>query len=138
MIRRYTPADREAVLDLRKRHDETLWFADPDDPIHFVTFLLEVDGRLVASITGRATIEGFLQVDHSFSTPSDRLEAIARLVDVGMAHAKSLGVREVHLGVSPKRRSWIRRLLGLPGAFDDDRHHVILSTAAHATGSAEA
>lgn len=130
VIRRYTPADRESVLRLRGRHDESLWFADPDDPIHFVTFLLEVDGKPVASITGRATIEGFLMIDRSFGTPAARLDAIHALVDVGAAHAASLGVREIHMATDPKWRGWIRKLLRLRGAFNDNRHHVILSTVA--------
>ena len=129
MIRRYTPEDREAVLELRKRHDESLWFADPDDPVNFVTYLLEVDGKPVAAITGRATIEGFLMVDHSFSTPADRLDAVTKLIEVGMKHAASIGVREVHLGVAPERRGWLKRLLGLRGAFNDPRRHVILTAA---------
>lgn len=134
MIRRYTPADREAVLELRKRHDESMWFADPDDAVNFVTYLLEVDGKPVAAITGRATIEGFLMVDHSFSTPADRLDAVTQLVEVGMKHAASLGVREVHLGVAPDRRGWLRKLLGMRGAFDDPRHHVVLSAAGRLEG----
>ena len=130
LIRRYTPADREAVLKLRKRHDESLWFADPDDPVNFVTFLLEVDGKLVAAVTGRATIEGFLMIDRSFGEPADRLDVISRLIDAGVSHASSVGAREIHIGVNPQKRGWIRKLLSVIGAFDDDRHHVVISTLA--------
>ena len=68
-------------------------------------------------------------VDHTFSTPADRLDAVSRLVEVGMKHAASFGVREVHLGVDQRRRGWLRKLLGMRGAFDDPRHHVVLSAA---------
>jgi hypothetical protein len=103
------------------------WHPDPDHPIHLETWVVEVDGKIVCAVTARLTLEGFLTLDKSYGTPADRLEVIKALIEKTTFRARELGFMEVHIGVDPRERGWLRKLLSLPSMFLDKRFHVLLS-----------
>jgi hypothetical protein len=88
---------------------------------------MEVDGQLVAIITGRMTIEGFVMVDNGYGEPQTRLEILETMIDAAAKRAEELRIPEVHMGVMPENRAWLRRLLKMKGVFRDFRNHVILA-----------
>lgn len=127
VIRPYKPEDRNAILALRAKHGEGYWFADPSDPVHFMCYVIEVGGEIRAVITGRATVEAFFMLDKSFGLPGDRLELTRALVEFGAERAYEHGIREIHIGVGANERGWLRRVLGFPSTWIDNRFHVIMS-----------
>lgn len=124
-IRLYEPSDREAMLALRERHDTSFWFADPDDPINFETWLVFDGDKLVASFTCRHTIEAFVMLDKSHGTPADRWDMLQTLYNQLEHRGDELGIRECHINIPKKLRGYARRLLKMPQVFYDDRLHMI-------------
>lgn len=124
-IRKYKPSDREAILNLRERHDTSFWFADPDDPINFETWLVFDDEKLVASFTARHTIEGFVMLDKSHGTPAQRWEILQTLYNQLEGRGDELGIREVHVNIPKRLLGYAKRLLKMPQVFYDDRLHMI-------------
>lgn len=127
MIRRYTKDDRAAVDALHAAHGDKYWYADPDDPVNYETWVIEDDGRIIASVTARYTAEAFLMLDKSYGTPVDRLEVTQEIIEHSFNRAHELGLREVHIGVSMNERGWLKKLLRIPSMFLDNRFSVIMS-----------
>jgi hypothetical protein len=127
VIRRSVAEDRPALDALHLAHGTQYWYADPDDPINFETWVIEVDGKIVCALTARLTAEGFLMLDKSFGTPAERWELTKQMLEHSTQRAHELGFREIHIGVAPNERGWLRRLLSLPSMFLDNRFHVILA-----------
>jgi len=134
IVRRYTPEDRPAIDALRARHGYNYWFADPDDEINPLTLVLEEDGKIVAAITARRTIEAFLVIDKTHGSPADRWDIVKQLVDRGSAEAADLGVKEVHIGIPSWQRGWARRLLSLGSLFYDGRFHLLMAAGSRIGG----
>ena len=126
-IRRYTPDDRAALDSLHASHGTDFWYADPDDPVNFETWILEDDGKPVCAVTARYTAEAFLMVDKSYGTPRDRWAVINQMIEHMIQRAHELGLREVHIGVNAKQRGWLRKLLSIPSMILDGRFHVVLA-----------
>lgn len=134
LIRDYVPADRQALVDLHARHDSALWFADPDDPVNFKTWVVEEDGRVVAAMTARLTAEAFLMLDRETGDPADRLANAKALIEHTRACARDLGFREVHIGVPTKIRRWAQRLLKMDSFFLDERIHLLMAVGSRLGG----
>lgn len=126
-IRRYTKDDRPALDALHLSHGPDFWYADPDDPVNFVTWVAEVDGKIVSAVTARYTAEAFFMLDKSYGTPAQRWELTRELIEHSLQYASGIGLREVHIGIGLKQRGWLRRLLSIPSMFLDNRFRVILS-----------
>lgn len=133
-VRKYEPGDRAALDSLHERHDPDLWYANPDDPINVETWLVEIDGLVVAAVTGRHTIEAFLMIDKSYGTPAERWEIIQKLVGVAELRADELGIREVHINIPKKLRGYAKRLLSLESILYDDRLHLVASVCGRLGG----
>lgn len=129
-IRRYEPSDLPALLDLRERHDTSLWFADPDDPINFETWLVFDGEKLVASFTARHTIEAFVMLDKKHGTPLDRWEMLKMLYNQLEGRGDELGIREVHINIPKKLLGYAKRLLKMPQVYYDDRLHMLAAVRA--------
>ncbi len=134
LIRDYAPADRPALLELHDRHDKALWFADPDDPVNFKTWVVEDNGRIVAAMTARVTAEGFLMLDRETGTPADRLANAKALIGHCQVYAQGIGLREVHIGVPTKIRRWAQRLLKMDSFFLDERIHLLMAVGSRLGG----
>lgn len=133
-IREYAPEDEPALRELHGRHDEGLWYAHPDDPINFKTWVLEQDGRIVAAMTARMTAEAFLMLDKTTGTPVDRLANAKALIDFTREYARRIGLREVHIGVPQKIRRWAQRLLSMGSFYADDRIHLLMAVGSRLGG----
>jgi hypothetical protein len=127
-VRPYRPEDREAVEALRKRHDESLWFAHPEDPTNPVAMVaVDDDGTIVGCMVGRATVEAFLILDNGWKTPVDRWAMIRELVHVGGKACHEMGFREAHMGVPSRMAKYARRLSREADFFLQDRFWLIMS-----------
>jgi len=126
-IRRYAAEDRPALDALHEKHGTNFWYADPDDPVNFETWILEEDGKIVCSVTARYTAEAFFMLDKGYGTPKERWEATQELLDFSAYRARELGLREVHLGVAQHQRGWLRKLLSLPSMMLDKRYRVVMA-----------
>lgn len=126
IIRRYTPEDRPALLALHEKHGTEFWFADPDDPVNFETWVLEEDGKIISTVTARCTAEAFFMIDKTHGSPADRWRVAQEMLEFSANRANELGLREVHIGVGGNQRGWLRRLLSLPSMFLDSRERVIM------------
>ena len=122
------------MLDLYQRDDTSFWFADPDDPINFETWLVFDGDKLVASFCARHTIEAFVMLDKSHGTPFERWEMLKLLYNQLEGRGDELGIREVHINIPKKLRGYAKRLLKMPQVFYDDRLHMIAAVAARLGG----
>lgn len=122
------------MLALRERHDTSFWFADPDDPINFETWLVFDGDKLVASFTARHTIEAFVMLDKQHGTPAERWAMLKMLYDQLDGRCDELGIREVHINVPTKLRGYAKRLLKMPQIFYDDRLHMIAAVTSRLGG----
>jgi hypothetical protein len=122
VIRPYAPSDRPALLALHAAHGADHWFADPDLQPQVDALVVEADNHLVASLTGRATVEAFLMIDPKHGTPRERWDIVADLVEQGGALARQYGFFETHLFTNDPR--FARRLAGLPAVYPDGRLHL--------------
>ena len=122
------------MLALYQSHDTSFWFADPDDPINFETWLVLDGDKLVASFTARHTIEAFVMLDKSHGTPLERWEMLKMLYNQLEGRGDELGIREVHINIPKKLRGYAKRLLKMPQVFYDDRLHMIAAVAARLGG----
>jgi hypothetical protein len=127
IIREYYREDRPALDALHASHGKNYWYADPDDEINFVTWVLEEDGKIVASVTARRTAEAFFMLDKSWGTPRERLAATEQLIEHCVNYAHDIGLREIHIGVGANERGWLKRLLKLKSMFLDNRYHILMS-----------
>lgn len=127
-------ADRPALDALRQNHNPDLWYADPDDEVNFITYVLEEDGKIVSSITARRTVEIFLMVDRTHGDPKQRWDIVRSLIEHASAHSGELGAREIHFGVPANMRGYARRLLSLGSIFLDSRFHLLMAAGSRIGG----
>lgn len=133
-IRKYVPSDRPAVDELHRNHSESLWYADPDDEINFLTWVLEEDGKIVAAITARRTVEIFLMLDKTHGDPAKRWDIAKALFAYASERSDELGVREIHFGVPTTLRGYVRRLLKLGSIYLDNRFHLLMAAGSRVGG----
>ncbi|MBK9968636.1 MAG: hypothetical protein IPP07_28725 [Holophagales bacterium] len=134
VVREYEPADEPALRALHDNHDKGLWYAHPDDPVNFKTWVVEEDGRIVAAMTARMTAEAFLMLDKTTGTPLSRFENARSLIDFTREYAHSIGLREVHIGVPARIRRWAQRLLKMDSFFLDERIHLLMAVGSRLGG----
>lgn len=120
-IRPYTKADHEAVLELHRAHGDGYSFADPEERLNTITFVVEDAGKLVASLTGRINLEGIMMIDPAWGSRLKRWAMLKRLFSFAFKAAKPLGIAECYACV-PKELQGYTGLLGtLDGFRLDDR-----------------
>jgi len=121
-IRPYEPRDRERLLELQHKHGDEYVFPDPADPLNAYVNLLEADdGALLGAVVGRVTLEGFLLLNRTTGTPSQRWGWARSLYEAGFRTAYNLGVGELHFWVPSRLRSYVRRLAEVAGLRREDR-----------------
>ena len=121
VIRPYVPADRPAILALRSRHGEEFWFADPDDPINPLTVVAEDEGKIVAAVTARLSVETFLMLDPTYKTSLGRWALLKRLFAFGFQlFRRQTNLSECYAPVALPLQSFAGLLGTLPN-FNLDR-----------------
>lgn len=99
--RLYTPADREALLDMHRRQSikltgsaEGMTICDPDDKEQILTVVVEDDaGTPVAFGHARLLVEGSLTLDPGYGSPRDRHEACKKVIANTLARLTYMGVK---------------------------------------------
>ena len=113
-IRPYVPDDRPAVEELRKAAGEEFWFNDPDSPI------------IVAILTGRLVVEGFLTLDKSYGTPMAKWRMLKRLFREGCLELKRRGLMEAFAAIPSQLESYTGLLEKLPFFKRDNRTRFLI------------
>jgi hypothetical protein len=127
VIRPYAPEDRGAILALREAHgQDDFFFADPDHALNFATIVVEDDGRLVAAVTGRLVVEGFLMLDPTYSTPLGRWRMLKSLFRAGFKKIRESGLSECLISVPLVLGSYAGLLAKLPYVNKDERYRFFV------------
>ena len=125
-IRPYVPDDRPAVEELRKAAGEEFWFNDPDSPINVTSLVVEDEGRIVAILTGRLVVEGFLTLDKSYGTPMAKWRMLKRLFREGCLELKRRGLMEAFAAIPRQLESYTGLLEKLPFFKRDNRTRFLI------------
>lgn len=132
-IRLYQPEDREALKALHERENPGTWWADPDDPSNPWTLVAEENGVILASLTGRLTVEAFLAINREAMSPNRRLGVLTSLARKGTGILTSEGIPEVHL--FPRDKRFAQRLERFPGVRVDPRIHMYMNVGEAGEGA---
>ena len=127
VIRPYVPADRPAILALRQKHGEEFWFADPDDPLNPLTVVAEDEGKIVAAVTARLSVETFLLLDPGYKTSLGRWAVLKRLFAFGFQlFRRQSKVSECYATVALPLESFAGLLGKLPNFHLDRRTRYMI------------
>lgn len=113
-VRPYKAADLETIKRIHRESGlPSNCFPSLTDKRFVVKLVAEQDGRVTQAAFVKLIGEGFILVDHSHSTPGERLEVLTELVAHGLADA-SAHVNEVSAWLPPEvEKSFGQRLIDL-------------------------
>lgn len=127
LIRRYLPADREAILALKDRRGPEFPFCDPDNSGPCTQPYVAVkDGTVVALAFGHIVVDGFMVVD-PVVPPLERFEIIKELIRLGIAETGGMGAQEMQLHIPADLGRYAQRLEEI-GFLRTGKTHMVIGT----------
>lgn len=116
------PEDREALMALHRKVGPNAFYCDPASPLNVATIVARRDdGSIRAAVSGRKTVEAFLEVDPDSGSPTERWRTARMLLDIGFDTLRRCGLGEVHLHTHDPRFAY--RMSKLPGCFVGAPYH---------------
>jgi hypothetical protein len=98
LVRDYLPSDRAALEAIHEAQGLDYRFPDIDGPLFLVRKVLEIDGKVVASLVLKICAETMLLLDGQ-QGPQDKLTEMQTLQSSVLSEAYAKGLDEIHAAI---------------------------------------
>ena len=111
MIRAFEEKDLAAVKALHAAQGLNYAFPDLSNPLWFVKFVDEREGKIVQAVLAHLTAEIYFMLDKTWGTPQDRHLAFLEVMDEGRAIGWHKGLEDLQALLPPQvERAFGKRL----------------------------